>query len=227
MLDEKDMLDETDGRHGRSRRLGAARRRGRDPARLRRAGDRGDPRARRRPAARAGRRAARIRHRRPDRGARRRAAPAADRADGLRLRLHGADRSRRHGARGDPRGARDRDRGRGRPRARFRRCRLHPGRPAEGRAGGNPGATAAARARRARAPPRLPGSLGRAAHADRVHRGAAGVDRRADHRLHARDRGSARALLRDLRDRCGRQVPRRGAARPADALEAPGARCPR
>ena len=51
---------------------------------------------------------------------------------------------------------------------------------------------------------------------------AAAVDRRADHRLHARDRGSARALLRDLCDRCGRQVPRRGSARPVDALEAPG-----
>ena len=202
MLDEKDIAARPMATR-RSQRPALRDEEGAIRARLRRAGDRGDPRPRRRPVARAGRRTARIRHRRPDRGARCRAAPAADRADGRRLRLHGADRSRRHGARGDPRGARDRDRGRGCPRARFRRCRLHPGRPAEGRAGGNPGATAAARARRAGAPPRLPGSLGRAAHADRVHRGAAAVDRRADHRLHARDRGPARALLRDLRDRCG------------------------
>ena len=45
--------------------------------------------------------------------------------------------------------------------------------------------------------PRLSGRIRRPADADRVHRGAAGLDRRADHRLHARDRGSARALLRD------------------------------
>ncbi len=96
---------------------------------------------------------------------------------------------------------RRRDRRRGRARPRFRRCGLHPGRPAEGRAGRNPRAAVAARARRAGPPPRLPGGIRRAAHADRVHRGAAELDRRADHRLHARDRGSAGALLRNLRRR--------------------------
>ena len=62
---------------------------------------------------------------------------------GARLRLHGADRSRRHRPRGNPRRTAARDRGRGRARARFRRRGRHPRRPAEGRAGRNPRATAA------------------------------------------------------------------------------------
>ena len=61
--------------------------------------------------------------------------------------------------------------------------------------------TAAERARRAGAAPRLPGGVRRAADADRVHRGAAELDRRSGDRLHARDRGSAGAVLRILRGR--------------------------
>ena len=48
---------------------------------------------------------------------------------------------------------------------------------------------------------RISGGLGRPADADRVHRRAADLDRRADHRLHARDAGAARSLLRALRRR--------------------------
>ena len=53
-------------------------------------------------------------------------------------------------------------------------------------------------ARRARAQPGLSGKLRRPADADRVHRGAAGLDRGAGDRLHARDAGPAGPLLRDL-----------------------------
>ena len=67
-------------------------------------------------------RPARGRHRRLDRGARYRHAAALRRADGPRVRLHGADRGRRHRPRGNPRRAAAGDRRRGRPRARFRRC---------------------------------------------------------------------------------------------------------
>ena len=103
--------------------------------------------ARFRAAARAGRRPARGRCRRPDRGARSGAAPAPRRADGARLRLLRADRGRRHRPRGDPRGAAGRDRRRRRARARFRRRGRHPRRPAEGRAGGDPRAASRRRAR--------------------------------------------------------------------------------
>ena len=48
-------------------------------------------------------------------------------------------------------------------------------------------AAAGARAHRAGAQPVLPGRLGRPAHADRVHRRAAVLDRGPDHRLHARN----------------------------------------
>ena len=82
---------------------------------------------------------------------------------------------------------------------RFRRRGRDPRRPAEGRADRDPRAASGARARRARAQPRLSGELRRPAHADRVHRRAAGLDRRPDDRLYARNRRSAGALLRALR----------------------------
>ena len=61
----------------------------------------------------------------------------------------------------------------------------------------------------------LSGKFRRAADADRVHRGAAGLDRRADHRLHARHAGSAGPLLRNL---CGRRRQALLGAVPLDAL---------
>ena len=51
------------------------------------------------------------------------------------------------------------------------------------------------------AQPAIPGRFRRPAHADRIHRRAGRLDRRAGHRLHARDRRSARPLLRTLRRR--------------------------
>ena len=121
--------------------------------------------------------------------------PQTHRAAGRGFRLLGADRSRRHRARGDPRGTARGDRRRGRPRTRFRRRGLHPGRPAEGRAGRDPRAIAGLRARRARAQPPVSRRHRRPAHADRIHRGAAAAHGRRDHRLHARDARSAGALL--------------------------------
>ena len=56
-------------------------------------------------------------------------------------------------------------------------------------------------ARRARAHPALPGRLGRPPDADRIHRGAAGLDRGPGHRLHARHGGPAGPFLRALRGR--------------------------
>ena len=142
-----------------------------------RAGDRG---AGCRGAARPRRRPAPGRRRRSPRGARSRAAAAPDRADGRRLRLHGAHRGRRHGARGDPRGtagARPSPRASASstpttPSTSSRTCRkqeqaeiLEQLPPLE--------------RVRARAQPLLSGRLRRPAHADRVHRGAAVLDRRA------------------------------------------------
>ena len=69
-------------------------------------------------ASRAHGRPARGGSRRPARSARPGAPPAPDRALGPRFRLRGADRSRRDGPRGNPRGTQDRDRGRGRARPR-------------------------------------------------------------------------------------------------------------
>ena len=54
---------------------------------------------------------------------------------------------------------------------------------------------------RARAQPALSGKFRRPADADRVHRGAAGLDRGAGDRLHARHARSAGSVLRDLRGR--------------------------
>ena len=59
--------------------------------------------------------------------------------------------------------------------------------------------------------PRLSGGKRRPAHADGVHRRPAVLDRGTDDRLHARHRGPARDLLRDLRDRSAR-TPARGVA---------------
>ena len=70
---------------------------------------------------------------------------------------------------------------------------------------------------------RLSGGFRRPAHADRVHRRAAVLDRRPHHRLHARDRRSAGPLLRDLRRRRRPAPARRGRARPAAAHQAAGA----
>ena len=56
-------------------------------------------------------------------------------------------------------------------------------------------ADATARAQRGRAHPALSGRIRRPADADRVHRGAAVVDRRRRHRPHARDRRSAGAFF--------------------------------
>ena len=92
----------------------------------------------------------------------------------------------------------------------------HPRGSAQGRADRDSGATPDLRAGRAGAQPRLPGKLGRPAHADRAHCGGAVVDGRADHRLHARDPGSAGAFLGAL---CHRSRPpaegRSGARSPA------------
>ena len=49
---------------------------------------------------------------------------------------------------------------------------------------------------------RLSGKFRRPADADRIHRGAAGLDRGAGDRLHARHAGSAGPLLRNLCGRC-------------------------
>ncbi len=171
----------------------------------------------------AGRRAARGRHRRPDRGARCRAAAALRRTDGPRVRLHRAHRGRRHGPRGNPRRGAVQGHRRGRPRSRFRRCRLHSRGPAEAGAGRNPRAVAAARARRARAHPALSGRLRRPAHADRVHRGAAVLDRRRRHRPHARDRRPAGPLLRALRG--GRRRASCSARSRSTGCCAPSGRC--
>ena len=67
---------------------------------------------------------------------------------GQRVRLHRAHRGRGRGPRGNPRRAAAASRRRGRPRSRFRRCGQDSRRPAEGRAGRDPRAVAAARARR-------------------------------------------------------------------------------
>ena len=150
-------------------------------------------------------------------------AAALRRTAGQRLRLHRADRGRRRGPRGNPRRTAAEDRRRGRARPRFRRCGLHSRGPAEAGAGRNPRAAAAARARRARAQPALSGRIRRPADADRIHRGAADLDRRPRHRLHARDRRSAGPLLRALRGRRRPQAARRGRARPAAAHQAAGA----
>ena len=129
---------------------------------------------------------------------------------GARFRLLGAQRSRRYRPRGNPRGTRAGDGRRGRPRARIRRRRRTARRPRRGGPGRDPRKAAAVRARRARAQPALSGKFRRPADADRVHRGAAGLDRGAGDRLHARHAGSAGPVLRNLR---GRRATSTGRAR--------------
>ena len=164
------------------RRLGRGGRRGQKP---------GDPQG-------AARRPARGRPCRPPQVARPRRQAATDRADGRRFRLRRAERARRGRTDADPRGARQRDRRRGRARSRIRRCGLPPRRSRRRRAGRNPRSYAGGRARRAEARPRLSRGLGRAADAERLHRRAALLERRPDHRPYARQRGPARDLLRTL-----------------------------
>ena len=149
--------------------------------------------------------------------------PAPGRIARHRLRFHRAHRGRRRGARGNPRRTAAANRRGRRARHRIRRRGGDPRGPAEGRAGRDPRAIAAARARRAQAQPRLSGGVRRPAHADGIHRRAAGLECRPGDRLHARDRRTAGALLQALRDRRGPPFPRRGAARPAAAQQAAGA----
>ncbi len=89
--------------------------------------------------------------------------------------------------------------------------------------GGNPRKAAAVGARRARAQPGISGKFRRTADADRIHRGAAGLDRRAGDRLHARHAGSAGPVLRNLRGRQRPALAGRGVAGRAAALAPAGA----
>ena len=159
--------------------------------------------ARCRAVARAGRRTARGRHRRSDRGARSRPAPAAHRADGQGLRLTAlteVDDTVREEILEEL----DRDRRRGRARldsddAVYILEDLPKDEQAENLEQMSPTDRVASRSASTTRKVR------RAAHADRDHRGAAELDRRSDDRLHARNRGPARALLRNLRGRHGRR----------------------
>ena len=67
-----------------------------------------------------------------------------------------------------------------------------------------------------------PRGIGRPAHADGVRRGAAVLDRRPDHRLHARGGGPAGILRADLRHRSDLQAARRRRPRPDPQRQAPG-----
>ncbi len=181
------------------------------------AGDVGGPYA-------AGRRTARSRRRRPDRGARPRPAPAAHRTDGRRLRLHRADRGRRHGARGHPRGAAGRDRRRGRPRARFRRRRLHPRgpRPRRIRTRSSSSFRPIERVALARSLLYPEDSAGRRMQTEFIAVPPSWTVGQTIDYMRETD-GPAGALLRNLRRRSDQQIPRRGAARPAAAHQAAGA----
>ena len=114
---------------------------------------RGDRGGRRRRAAQAGRRPARSRPRRLAGGARAGAAPAPGRTARHRLRLHRADRGRRRGARGNPRRAAAETVAEGvRDLESDDAVAILEDLP-QGRAGRDPRAIAAARARRARPQP--------------------------------------------------------------------------
>ena len=158
---------------------------------------------RRRPAAvvRGGGGTSRGRSRRSDRGPRTRRPRHARRTDRHRFRLLGAERGRRRRPRGNPRGTRAGDGRGGRSRTGIRRRRRTARRPRRGGPGRDPRKAAAVRARAAGAQPALSGKLRRPADAVRVHRGAAGLDRRPGDRLHARHPRSAGPVLRDLRGR--------------------------
>ena len=100
---------------------------------------------------------------------------------------------------------------------------LHRG-PRQGRAVRHPRQAPVLRARGARAEPRISRGLGRPHHADRSHRRAAVLVGRADDRLHARGRGSARPLLRSVRRRSRLSPDRLGGAQSAASLQASGRR---
>ena len=87
----------------------------------------------------------------------------------------------------------------------------------------NPRTIAAAGARRAGAQSRLSGRFRRPAHADGIHRRAAGLECRPGHRLYARDHRSAGPFLQALRHRREAPLSRRGAARPTAAQQTAGA----
>ncbi len=124
------------------------------------------------------------------------------------FRFLGAQRSRRLRPRGNPRGTRTGDGRGGRSRAGIRRRRRIARRSRRRGPGRDPRKTAAVGARRARAQPAVSGKFRRAADADRVHRGAAGLDRGAGDRLHARHAGFAGPVLRNLRGRPARSTGR-------------------
>ena len=111
----------------------------------------------------------------------------AGRTDRFGFRLLRAERGRRDRPRGDPRRTGTGGGCRGRPRAGIRRRRRNPGVARQGGPRGGSRKIVALGARGSRAQPRLSGKFRRPAHADRVHRGAAGLDRGAGDRLHARD----------------------------------------
>ena len=155
-------------------------------------------------------------------GAAARAAPCAGRASRQGFRLLVAHRGRR----GDPprhrrQSAQRADRS-SRAGTRFRRRGLHSRRPRPGGPGRDPGAAAFHRAHQAAPLARLSGRERRPAHADRVRRGAAFLDGRADHRLHARRPEPARPFQPDLRHRPDLQAARRDRPRPGPAHQARG-----